>query len=48
MQKRLEVNFDLNHSQRKGCDVVLHVTLIFSFDDFNNIYIYAVRLDQSL
>ena len=41
MQKRLGVNSDLNVSQRKDCDVVLHVTFIFSSDNFNNIYTYA-------
>ena len=40
MQKRLGVNFDLDLS-RKDCDVVLHVTFIFSSDNFNNIYTYA-------
>ena len=40
MQKRLGVNSDLNVSQRKDCDVVLHVTFIFSSDNFNNIYTY--------
>jgi hypothetical protein len=29
MQKRLGVNSDLNVSQRKDCDAVLHVTLYF-------------------
>lgn len=41
MQKRLGVNSDLNARQRKDCGVVLHVTFIFSSDDFNNIYIYT-------
>ena len=41
MQKKLGVNSDLNHSQRKEYDVVLHVTFIFSSDNFNDIYIYA-------